>query len=89
MGVQLTSARPDDVKRLALLVRSILEIAKASGSVGGIDLTKVRIDELLMRIPGEMKKISQLYDVKLLLHYELFSRNTCCVLSSSQFDDFF
>mgnify|MGYP001263593114 CR=1 FL=1 len=55
----------DDVKRLALLVRSILEIAKASGSVGGIDLTKVRIDELLMRIPGEMKKISQLYDVKL------------------------
>jgi signal transduction histidine kinase len=55
----------DDVKRLALLVRSILEIAKASGSVGGIDLTKVRIDELLMRIPVEMKKISQLYDVKL------------------------
>lgn len=55
----------DDVKRLALLVRSILEIAKASGSVGGIELNKVRIDELLMRIPVEMKKISQLYDVKL------------------------
>lgn len=55
----------DDVKRLALLVRSILEIAKASGSVGGIELSKVRIDELLMRIPVEMKKISQLYDVKL------------------------
>lgn len=63
----------DDVKRLALLVRSILEIAKASGSVGGIDLSKVRIDELLMRIPVEMKKISQLYDVK--LTFEDFPEN--------------
>ncbi|MBS1773564.1 MAG: HAMP domain-containing histidine kinase [Bacteroidetes bacterium] len=63
----------DDVKRLVLLLRSILEIAKASGSVGGIDLTKVRIDELLMRIPVEMKKISQLYDVK--LNFEDFPEN--------------
>jgi len=63
----------DDVKRLVLLLRSILEIAKASGSVGGIDLSKVRIDELLMRIPVEMKKISQLYDVK--LNFEDFPEN--------------
>jgi len=63
----------DDVKRLALLVRSILEIAKASGSVGGIELSKVRIDELLLRIPVEMKKISQLYEVK--LNFEDFPEN--------------
>jgi two-component system, OmpR family, sensor histidine kinase ArlS len=55
----------DDAKRLGLLVKSLLEIAKASDSTGGIELTSVRIDELLMGIPTEMKKISKLYEVEL------------------------
>lgn len=55
----------DDVKRLSLMVRSLLELAKASGSVGGLELSMVRIDELLMRLPAEMKKISPFYEVKL------------------------
>lgn len=55
----------DDAKRLGLLVKSLLEIAKASDSTGGIELTAVRIDELLMGIPTEMKKISKLYEVEL------------------------
>lgn len=54
----------DDVRRLSLLVRSLLEIAKVSGSMGGTELTSVRVDELLLRIPSEMKKVSALYDVK-------------------------
>lgn len=55
----------DDVRRLSMLVRSLLEIAKVSGSMGGTELTPVRIDELLMRIPADLKKINPLYDVKI------------------------
>mgnify|MGYP001315034178 CR=1 FL=1 len=58
----------DDVRRLSLLVRSLLEIAKVSGSMGGTELTSVRIDELLMRIPAELKKISPIYDVSIEFH---------------------
>lgn len=55
----------DDVKRLSMLVRSLLEIAKVSGSMGGTELTSVRIDELLMRIPADMRKVSPMYDVNI------------------------
>ncbi len=55
----------DDVKRLSMLVRSLLEIAKVSGSMGGTELTSVRIDELVMRMPADLKKISPIYDVKI------------------------
>ncbi|MCB0697859.1 MAG: HAMP domain-containing histidine kinase [Chitinophagaceae bacterium] len=55
----------DDIKRLSLLVRSLLEIAKVSGSMGGTELTSVRVDELLMRIPAELKKVSPMYDVNI------------------------
>lgn len=55
----------DDVKRLSMLVRSLLEIAKVSGSMGGTELTSVRIDELLMRLPADLKKISPMYDVNI------------------------
>ena len=53
----------DDVKRLSMLVRSLLEIAKVSGSMGGTELALVRVDELLMRLPADLKKISPMYDV--------------------------
>lgn len=55
----------DDVKRMSMLVRSLLEIAKVSGSMGGTELTSVRIDELLMTLPAEMKKISPMYEVSM------------------------
>lgn len=55
----------DDVKRLSMLVRSLLEIAKVSGSMGGTELTSVRIDELLMKLPADLKKISPMYDVNI------------------------
>jgi signal transduction histidine kinase len=50
---------------LGLLVKSLLEIAKVSGSTGGVDLAVIRIDELLLTLPVEMKKISPLYDVEM------------------------
>ncbi len=58
----LTSIK-EDVKRLSLLTRSLLEIAKASGSEGGIELSSVSIDELLVNVSADIKKISPLYQV--------------------------
>lgn len=55
----------DDVKRLVFLVRSLLEIAKISGSAKGIELSEIRVDEVLMRLPGEMKKASSEYEVRM------------------------
>lgn len=55
----------EDVKELNILIRTLLEIAKASGSAPGLELTEVRVDELLLRMPVEMKKISPRYNVVL------------------------
>jgi signal transduction histidine kinase len=45
-----------DVHHLNNLTQALLEFAKASGSMGGIPLEPVRIDEVVMRIPGDMAK---------------------------------
>jgi two-component system, OmpR family, sensor histidine kinase ArlS len=55
----------DDIRRLGVLVKSLLEIAKISGSAKGIELSMLRIDEVLMRLPGELKKVNSAYEVKL------------------------
>lgn len=55
----------DDLKRLNILIRSLLEIAKASGSQGGIELATVRIDELVMRLPSDLRRIGPFYEVKI------------------------
>ena len=55
----------DDVKDLNMLLRSLLEIAKVSGTDRNIELVQVRVDELLLRLPAEMKKINASYIVHL------------------------
>lgn len=56
----------EDVHRLSTLVKSLLEVAKVSGVKEGLELLPIRIDEVLMEIPAEMKKINPAYEVKLL-----------------------
>jgi signal transduction histidine kinase len=63
----------DDVKNLNKLTRSLLEIAKASGTSDGIELSLVRIDELLMRLPVELRKTTAAYNVQ--LHFDTFPEN--------------
>ncbi|OIR12704.1 sensor kinase CusS [mine drainage metagenome] len=55
----------NDVKNLADLTKNLLEIAKASGESGGVELGKFRIDELMMRLPVELRKMNQAYSVNL------------------------
>jgi two-component system sensor histidine kinase ArlS len=45
-----------DVRNLSKLTQTLLEFAQASGNPGGLELQPVRIDEILLRLPAEMKK---------------------------------
>ena len=54
-----------DVRHLGKLTQTLLEFATVSGTAGGIEIKLVRIDEVLMRLPGEMTKMNKGYSVKL------------------------
>lgn len=54
----------EDVQQMRQLTKSLLEIAK-TGSQGGIELNEVRIDEVLLKVVGDVKKLSVAYNVDL------------------------
>ncbi|MEO8771284.1 MAG: HAMP domain-containing sensor histidine kinase [Ferruginibacter sp.] len=54
-----------DVRHLSKLTQTLLEFAAVSGNSGGIELNLVRIDEVLMRLPGEMTKLDKEYSVRM------------------------
>ncbi len=45
-----------DVRNLSKLTQTLLEFAQASGDAGGLNIMPVRMDEILMSLPGEIKK---------------------------------
>lgn len=57
-----------DVRHMSKLTQTLLEFAKASGDPGGIDIQLVRIDEVLLRLPGDMSKLNSSYKVVLNFH---------------------
>lgn len=58
-----------DVRQLNKLTQALLEFASASGNAAGITIDLVRIDEILLRLPGEMLKSSDKYSVSLIFKY--------------------
>jgi len=54
----------EDVQQMRQLTKSLLEIAK-TGSQGGIELNEVRIDEVLLKVVGDVKKLSASYNIEL------------------------
>jgi signal transduction histidine kinase len=54
----------EDVVQMRQLTKSLLEIAK-TGSEGSIELNDVRIDEILFKVMGDIKKINASYNVEL------------------------
>ena len=54
----------EDVQQMRQLTKSLLEIAK-TGSQGGIELNEVRVDEVLMRVVADVKKLNSEYNVEL------------------------
>ena len=47
------------------LTQTLLEFAKASGNTGGLEISLVRIDEIILRLPSEMAKINSNYIVSI------------------------
>ncbi|MGV3530061.1 MAG: ATP-binding protein [Flavisolibacter sp.] len=54
-----------DVQHMAKLTQTLLEFAKTSGTRGGLEIDLLRIDEILMSLPGEIVKLNHAYSVKL------------------------
>jgi len=54
-----------DVYRLGKLTQTLLEFARASGDPGGLEIDLVRVDEILLALPGEIAKLNKAYRVVL------------------------
>jgi signal transduction histidine kinase len=54
-----------DVKYMTKLTQTLLELAKTAENSGGLTITLVRIDEIIMEIPGMMQKQNSRYEVYL------------------------
>lgn len=54
----------EDVEQMRQLTKSLLDIAK-TGYEGGIELSEVRIDEIMLKIVADVKKINADYNVEL------------------------
>jgi len=61
---QVLSSIREDVQQMTLLTKSLLEIAK-TGSQGGIELNEVRVDEVLLKVMADVKKLNTDYEVEL------------------------
>ena len=54
-----------DARHMSKLTQTLLEFAQASGTPGGLEIARVRLDELLLRLPGELAKLNAGYSVSL------------------------
>jgi two-component system sensor histidine kinase ArlS len=62
---QIIQSVHQDARQLGKLTQTLLEFARASGTAAGLEIDLVRIDEILLRLPGEMTKINTLFSVTL------------------------
>jgi two-component system sensor histidine kinase ArlS len=54
-----------DTRQLSKLTQTLLEFARASGTAAGLEIDLIRIDEVLLRLPGEISKAGELFSVTL------------------------
>lgn len=54
-----------DVRRLGRLTQTLLEFARASGNPSGLEIDLVRIDEVVLALPGEISKLNKDFTVVL------------------------
>ncbi len=54
-----------DVRHMSSLVQTLLKFATASGNTGGLQIDLIRIDEILMRLPGEIQSREKGHNVSL------------------------
>jgi signal transduction histidine kinase len=52
-----------DVQHMSKLTQTLLEFAKASGNAGGLEISLIRIDEIILTLPSEAIKIDPAYSI--------------------------
>ena len=62
---QVISSVYQDTRQLNKLTQTLLEFARASGTAAGLEIDLIRIDEILLRLPGEIAKANPLFTVTL------------------------
>ena len=62
---QVIQSTYQDVKHMSRLTRTLLEFAKASGDTGGLELTNVRIDEIILDLPAQLIKMNSAYNASI------------------------
>jgi two-component system, OmpR family, sensor histidine kinase ArlS len=62
---QVIESTYQDVQHMIKLTQTLLEFAKASGDTGGLEISLVRIDEIILDMPAEISKLEQKYTVML------------------------
>jgi signal transduction histidine kinase len=54
-----------DTRQLSRLTQTLLQFARASGTAAGLEIDLIRIDEILLRLPGEVTKIDLRFSLTL------------------------
>ncbi len=62
---QVIQSAYQDARQLGKLTQTLLEFARASGTASGIEIDLIRIDEILLRLPGEIPRMNTLFSVTL------------------------
>ena len=62
---QVINSVYQDTRQLSKLTQTLLEFARASGTAAGLEIDLIRIDEVLLRLPGEITKTNALFTVTL------------------------
>lgn len=62
---QIINSVYQDARQLSKLTQTLLEFARASGTAAGLEIDLIRIDEILLRLPGEITKANPLFGVTL------------------------
>ena len=80
---QVLSSVQEDVQQMRQLTKSLLEIAK-TGSQGGIELNEVRVDEVLLKVTADVKRLSMEYKVELNFGEFPEDEKDCVVFGNSE-----
>ncbi len=70
---QVLRSIQEDVDQMRQLTKGLLEIAKTGGAHGSIELKELRIDELIMKVISEVKRMNQDYEVD--IQFQNFPEN--------------
>lgn len=62
---QVIQSIHQDVQHMGKLTQTLLEFAKASGNSGGLELSLIRIDEILLELPANVARTDASYSVSL------------------------